>query len=85
MQEDSYSPEVSVVGLNSAYYAENENFRHIAANLALNCFATLSKTDGKYKVQGSTTEGALKVLAAKMAKLDNKYSACRNDPLKFFD
>lgn len=85
VEEDSYSPEVNVLGLNSATYAENSNFRHIAANLAINCFATITKTDGKYKVQGSTTEGALKVLAAKMAKLDKKYSACKNDPLKFFN
>jgi len=48
----------------------NPNINHIAYNLAINCFAQIKKVDThKYKVIGSTTEGALKVLGAKLGKM----------------
>jgi len=53
--------------------------------LALNCFAKITNEGGKYGVIGSTTEGALKVMSAKLAKLDDKWEGLTAAPLSFFD
>lgn len=83
VEEDSYSPEVNVIGLSSSDYVSNPNLKHITYNLATNCFASIKKVDGKYKVIGSTTEGALKVLAAKLGKLDACFPI--GNPMGVFD
>lgn len=75
--EKSYSPEANIDGMSASVHSGNVNFRHMAACCALNSFATLEKTavpDGSgYKMTGSSTEGALKCFAAKLAKYDKKY------------
>jgi len=43
IEESSYSPESNVKGLNAQGYLANPNFKHIAYNLALNCFAQIKK------------------------------------------
>jgi len=60
----------------------------MAACCALNSFATLEKKevpDGSgYKMTGSSTEGALKCFAAKLAKYDKKYAETKA-PLNYLD
>jgi Ca2+-transporting ATPase len=83
VEEKSYSPEAQIFKFTSEDYNVNENFKHIAANLALNSFSDIIKKDGSYTASGSTTEAALKVLAAKInVYSDDKF---KKNPLSFYD
>lgn len=87
VKENSYSPEADIEGMTEAVHGNNPNFRHIAACCALNSFATLKKDTAEvtgYKMTGSSTEGALKCFAAKLAKYDSNYKNTAN-PLKYLD
>lgn len=77
VKENSYSPEADIHDMTKQAHKANPNFRHISACCMLNSFATLKKeetADGSgYSLTGSSTEGALKCFAAKLAKYDSKY------------
>lgn len=68
VEENSYSPEGKINGLDTEEMKNSWTLKHLAATCTLNNRANLVNQNGKWDAQGEPTEASLKALAEKIGQ-----------------